>query len=273
MPAPMVESKRSTNPFCPAIFNFCKFSIHACLKSVSITVSETDIFLKNPSFAGIFTKTFVVCVAPFVSKKSREMLTISFPLQFIIKRLLSVTTATSVASKFSSKAYSINFCTFCLETTTAILSCDSDIASSVPSKPSYFLGTASKLIVKPSASSPMATETPPAPKSLHLLIILLTSVLRNNLCNFLSVGGLPFCTSAPQFSIDETVCCLEEPVAPPQPSRPVLPPTNIMISPDSGICLMTFSFFAAPITAPISILFATKPGSYTSTTCPVANPI
>ena len=39
------------------------------------------------------------------------------------------------------------------------------MASSVPSRPSYFLVTLFRSMYKPSASSPMATETPPAPKS------------------------------------------------------------------------------------------------------------
>ena len=103
----------------------------------------------------------------------------------------------------------------------------------------------------------MATDTPPAPKSLQRLIILLTSGFLNNLCNFLSVGALPFCTSAPQVRIESSLCSLEEPVAPPQPSRPVRPPVRIIISPASGRSLITFSFLAAAITAPISILFAT----------------
>ncbi len=52
--------------------------------------------------------------------------------------------------------------------TTAILSWDSERAISVPSKPGYFNGTLSKSIYSPSANSPMATDTPPAPpKSLH----------------------------------------------------------------------------------------------------------
>ena len=65
--------------------------------------------------------------------------------------------------------------------TIAILSCDSEIANSVPVKPSYFFKTASRLISKPSASSPTATQTPPAPKSLHLTIFLDTSGFLNNL--------------------------------------------------------------------------------------------
>ncbi len=50
----------------------------------------------------------------------------------------------------------------------------SEMASSVPSSPSYFLGTLSRSITRPSASSPMATHTPPAPKSLQRLIMLRT---------------------------------------------------------------------------------------------------
>ena len=50
---------------------------------------------------------------------------------------------------------------------------------------------------------------------------------------------------------------LREPVAPPQPSRPVLPPSRMTMSPGSGTSRMTFSIGAAPTTAPISMRFAT----------------
>ena len=56
--------------------------------------------------------------------------------------------------------------------------------------------------------------------------------------------------------MDFSVCALEEPVAPPQPSRPVLPPRRMMISPGSEVYLITSFLGAAPITAPISILLA-----------------
>lgn len=141
--------------------------------------------------------------------------------------------------------------------TTAILSCDSDIASSVPSNPSYFFGTLSKFISNPSANSPIATDTPPAPKSLHLFINFVTSEFLNSLCIFLSSGAFPFCTSAPHAVSDKLLCAFDEPVAPPQPSLPVFPPNSITTSPGSGLRLTTFSFGAAPINAPISILFAT----------------
>ena len=126
---------------------------------------------------------------------------------------------------------------------------------------------------KLSAISPIATETPPAPKSLHLFIICATSLFLKNLWIFLSLGASPFCTSAPQVSIDSSLCSLDEPVAPPQPSLPVFPPSNMIMSPFSGLFLITFSFGAAAITAPISILLATKSSSYTSVTCPVVKPI
>ena len=111
--------------------------------------------------------------------------------------------------------------------------------------------------MRPGANSPIATETPPAPKSLHFLINLLTSSLRNNLCTLRSVGAFPFCTSAPQVSILVSVCTLEDPVAPPQPSRPVRPPNKIITSSGSEFSRITFFLGAAPITAPISILLAT----------------
>ncbi len=184
-------------------------------------------------------------------------MTIFLPLHSSTSLGSLVTTATSTASRFSSAAYFKNSCTSLGSTTTAILSCDSEMASSVPSRPAYFLGTLSRSTTRPSANSPIATDTPPAPKSLHFLISLETSALRNNLWILRSVGALPFWTSAPQVSIELSVCTLEEPVAPPQPSRPVRPPSRIMISPGSEFSRITFLRGAAPITAPISIRFAT----------------
>ena len=192
-----------------------------------------------------------------MSKNALDKFTIVFPRHFITSLGSLVTTATATASRFSSLAYASIASTSEGSTTTAILSCDSDIASSVPSNPAYFLGTLSRSISSPAASSPIATDTPPAPKSLHFLMILLTSSLLNNLCIFLSVGGLPFCTSAPHVSIEAVLCALEEPVAPPHPSLPVRPPIRIIISPGSEFSLITFFLGAAPITAPISIRFAT----------------
>ena len=79
---------------------------------------------------------------------------------------------------------------------------------SVPSRPAYFFGTLSSCTRSPSASSPMATDTPPAPKSLHFLIMCATSSRRNSLWILRSVGALPFCTSAPQTSMDVCGMCL-----------------------------------------------------------------
>ncbi len=140
--------------------------------------------------------------APLVLRKLLLMFRHSLFLQVIIRLPLSVTSATATASRFSSAASILNWSTSFLSSTTAILSWDSDMASSVPSRPSYFFGTLSRSIVMLSASSPMATHTPPAPKSLHLFIIFAASGFLKNLCSFLSVGGLPFCTSAPHVSID-----------------------------------------------------------------------
>ena len=151
----------------------------------------------------------------------------------------------------------MNSASFSFSTTTAIRSCDSEIASSVPSSPSYFFGTRSRLMSRPSASSPMATDTPPAPKSLQRLIRVATSFLRNILWIFRSTGGFPFWTSAPHSRMDSSVCSLEEPVAPPHPSLPVRPPTSTITSPGAGTFRFTWSAGAAPITAPISILLAT----------------
>ena len=112
-------------------------------------------------------------------------------------------------------------------------------------------------MINPSANSPTATDTPPAPKSLQRLINFVASGLRNSLCIFLSSGAFPFCTSAPHVVRDALVCAFEEPVAPPHPSLPVLPPSKITLSPGSGRSLITFFAGAAPTNAPISKRFAT----------------
>ncbi len=123
---------------------------------------------------------------------------------------------------------------------TAMRSCDSLMASSVPSRPSYFLGTASRSIRRPSASSPMATETPPAPKSLQRLIRRQASSRRKRRWSLRSMGALPFWTSAPSFASDSTLCALDEPVAPPMPSRPVRPPRRTILSPGAGVSRRTW---------------------------------
>ena len=192
-----------------------------------------------------------------VSKKARDRLTISSPRHSMRSRGSSVTTATTVASRFSSRALRWNSSTSWGASTTAMRSWLSEMASSVPSRPSYFLGTWFKSIFRPGASSPMATHTPPAPKSLQRLISRATSPSRNSRWSFRSVGGLPFCTSAPQTSTLFSVWALLEPVAPPMPSRPVAPPSSTITSPGTGASRRTLALGEAPTTAPISMRLAT----------------
>ena len=129
----------------------------------------------------------------------------------------------------------------------------------MPVKPSYFFGTLFKSISNPSASSPIATATPPAPKSLHFLIIAETFSFLKSRCILCSSGALPFCTSAPHISIDDASCSFDEPVAPPTPSLPVLPPRSIIKSLTLGLSLRTAFLGHAPITAPVSSLLAVNP--------------
>ena len=81
--------------------------------------------------------------APLEFRKSREMSTTVFPRQRITSRGASVTTATCVDSRFSASASCWKRAASSAATTTAMRSWDSLMASSVPSRPSYFLGTAS----------------------------------------------------------------------------------------------------------------------------------
>ena len=184
------------------------------------------------------------------------MSTMVLPFQVMVRQPWSVTVATTVASRFSWSASSMNRGASWASTTTAIRSWDSLMASSVPSRPSYFLGTWLRSMARPSASSPMATETPPAPKSLQRLMRREASGLRKRRWSFRSSGALPFCTSAPQVSREAVVWDLEEPVAPPQPSRPVRPPRRITTSPGAGRSRRTLAAGAAAITAPISMRLA-----------------
>ena len=169
----------------------------------------------------------------------------------------STTSAMTVASRFSSSAYFRNSSTSAAAMAHAMRSWLSEMASSVPSRPSYFLGTLFRLIRRPSAISPKATDTPPAPKSLQRLMRRHASPRRNRRWSLRSTGALPFCTSAPQCSRLPRLCALEEPVAPPMPSRPVRPPRSTMTSPGAGFSRRTWSAGVAATTAPISMRLAT----------------
>ena len=100
--------------------------------------SPSDFFAKSPGAA----QTAPICFgAPFEFMKSLERSTIFVPRHVIVSRSVSVTRATTVASRFSFPAREMNFSASSGAQTTAILSCDSDIASSVPPSPSYFFVT------------------------------------------------------------------------------------------------------------------------------------
>ncbi len=250
---PIVESNISTMPFCEHTFKSDSIFIAVCLNVPYVLP------LKKSSSAILFTMTFCSRFAPAESRNSRDKSTINLSSCIICNLLLSVTVATTVASKFSCLQYCINSSTSLGLTIAAIRSCDSAMAISVPVSPLYFFGTAFRLTESPSASSPIATPTPPAPKSLHFLINIDTAGFLNNRCILCSSGALPFCTSAPQSSMESTSCSLDEPVAPPTPSLPVLPPTNITTSFACGFSRLTCDSGTAPITAPASIRFAIKP--------------
>ena len=87
----------------------------------------------------------------------------------------------TVASRFSSLAYPRNSSTSAAATAQAMRSWLSEMASSVPSRPSYFFGTLFKVDTQAvSESSPKATDTPPAPKSLQRLMSRQASPRRNS---------------------------------------------------------------------------------------------
>ena len=79
-----------------------------------------------------------------------------------------------------------------------------------------------------------------------------TSPRRNSRWIFRSSGALPFWTSLAMVVRDCLLWLLEEPVAPPMPSRPVRPPSRITTSPGWGRSRTTFSAGAAATTTPHS---------------------
>ena len=248
--APIEASKRSTKP-----------------RWAAFGRAETDFMRSSavgaePDWNGFFeasgASTFAdaVCVTPLVSRKSRAMSTTRWPRHSMIRRPESVTSATCTASRFSRRAAARKAGTSLGSRTTAMRSCDSERAISEPSRPSYLSGTRSRWMWSEGASSPMATETPPAPKSLQRLIRRLTAGSRKRRCSLRSVGASPFWTSA-EFWRAVSVCSFEEPVAPPTPSRPVRPPPSTMTSPGAGTSRRTQSRGPAATTAPISMRLAT----------------
>ena len=170
MPAPMVESNFSIRPFWEQMFRLDSSSVHASALSVRVD---------SAAGCGASMAMSVCFTAPLEFRNSRDRSTMVLPFQCIRRRGSACTVATIVASRFSLPASLMNLSASSAATTTAIRSCDSLIAISVPSRPSYFFGTAFRSISRPSVSSPIATETPPAPKSLQRLIICVTVGLRN----------------------------------------------------------------------------------------------
>ena len=160
VPAPMVESKRSLRPRFEQMF-----LSESAERSRSVKLPERDSADDFPAADKNFNMLgCAVGIEEFAADVTDRLTAPEHP-----QALLAVTSATTVASRFSSSASARNASTSPgASTTTAIRSCDSLMASSVPSKPSYFFGTASRSMRRPSASSPMATDTPPAPKSLQL---------------------------------------------------------------------------------------------------------
>ena len=67
-----------------------------------------------------------------------------------------------------------------------------------------------------------------------------------------AAGALPFWTSLAMVARDCVLWLLEDPVAPPMPSRPVRPPRRMTTSPGAGRSRRTFSAGAAATTAPHS---------------------
>ncbi len=114
---------------------------------------------------------------PLVLRKSRETSTILTPFQVMHRRFLSVTVATTTASIFSLAAAAIKASTsFADNDSHAFLRFANRQLRAVQPLV-FFRHGIPRLISSPSASSPMATLTPPAPKSLRRRIRRVTSAV------------------------------------------------------------------------------------------------
>ena len=134
VPAPMDASNCSVRPIFPQVFR----SLATCATcSAKGRLSAT-------SPAGSEMRTVMLFGAPAESTKARDKSTIACPCQSNTSRGSAVISATTVASRFSFLQAVANMSQFSRAMTQAIRSCDSEMANSVPFKPSYFLGTASK---------------------------------------------------------------------------------------------------------------------------------
>ena len=171
VPAPMVESKRSDSPL---FEHTLRSETSASMRSAS----EPPSHVRSYALPGS-TRTSCCFGAPLDAKNARLTSTMVCPRHVMRTRASSVTPAMGVASRFSSRASAKNASTSSAANATAMRSWLSEMASSVPSKPSYFLGTRSRSMSRPSASSPTATDTPPAPKSLQRLMRRHASPRRN----------------------------------------------------------------------------------------------
>ena len=96
----MDESNLSTSPLWEQQFKLDKFFFHASKEPPS----NFDDEVRGFSDFGDSILALAEAVVPFVSRKALDKSTTLFPLHFITRRPLSVTSATFVHSRFSSEA-------------------------------------------------------------------------------------------------------------------------------------------------------------------------
>ena len=96
VPAPMVESNRSLRPFLQQMFRS-----PAMFRSFSAKVSPANV--TGATFASV-TSARACFSAPLEFRNSRLMSTMVWPFHVILSRGSSVTSATTVASRFSALA-------------------------------------------------------------------------------------------------------------------------------------------------------------------------
>ena len=255
--APMELSNLSTRPFCEQWFRSDSTAVQAVRRSAVFSWAAAGRFLKKSSAAtGQAISTAVWRPAPLLSRKPRSRSTMARPRHFICRRGRRLTRAITVASMFSAAANCRK--RRCLRGRHhhghALLGLGDGEFGAVEAV--VFLGHVVEVDLergrdladgdRDAAGAEVVADLD-LPAGARVAEQALDLPFGGRVA-FLHFGGV---------QQRDSLCSLEEPVAPPMPSRPVRPPISRMTSPGAGVPRRTFARGAAAITAPISRRLAT----------------
>ena len=249
VPAPMVESNRSDRPRLEQMFRSASHGEEVLGEAAGHGLAVALRLLGG----GVHVLGRAVGVQEFPAEVAR----LFFPFQFITRRGLSVTTATGTASRFSVAASSRNrAASFGFhDHGHALLGFGDGQLGAVQTV--ILLGHGVQIDFQ--AVGQLADGHGHAARAKVVAALDETGgfAVAEQALELPLLGGVALLHLASR-RFPRTAGCelLEEPVAPPMPSRPVRPPSRMTTSPGSGRSRRTFSAGAAAMTAPISMRLA-----------------